>query len=136
MALRLLCSHSNAFRQKNFLMCNFKTAKTSLSITSLAGNSKIEHDRHRKCFTLSLGNDAGNLETAVLIYEFTGDREVHLLTTNVPVRFRGKGVAALLAKSALDFVVEENLKARISCWYIKKYITENPKSEYKDKIVH
>ncbi|KAJ8254010.1 hypothetical protein COCON_G00206220 [Conger conger] len=98
---------------------------------SLVSNSKIEHDRHRKCFTLSLGG----LETAVLRYEFTGDREVNLLTTQVPVAFRGKGVAALLAKSALDFVVEENLRAHISCWYIKQYITENPMSEYKDKIV-
>ncbi|KAJ8389107.1 hypothetical protein AAFF_G00123130 [Aldrovandia affinis] len=95
---------------------------------------KIEHDRHRTCFTIRLGN-AGRQETAILKYEFTGDREVHLLTTNVPVEFRGKGVAALLAKTAMDFVVEENLKARVSCWYIKKYIAENPMTDYKEQIV-
>ncbi|KAG9343685.1 hypothetical protein JZ751_013063 [Albula glossodonta] len=74
------------------------------------------------------------METAVLKYEYTGEREVNLLTTVVPLAFRGKGVAALLAKSAMDFVVEENLKARVSCWYIKKYIDENPTPEYKDQI--
>ncbi|KAJ8345584.1 hypothetical protein SKAU_G00297770 [Synaphobranchus kaupii] len=98
-------------------------------------------ERHLRGFSgrdnpfLVYGRTGGGLDTAVLRYEFTGDREVNLLTTNVPVAFRGEGVAALLAKSALDFVVKENLRARISCWYIRKYISENPMSEYEDNIV-
>ncbi|KAJ8251313.1 hypothetical protein GJAV_G00220000 [Gymnothorax javanicus] len=131
MASRLLCSNSNVFTQKIIQVRDFKTAESALNISRLVSSSKIEHDRHRKCFTLGLGG----LEKAVLKYEFTGAREVNLFATNVPVAFRGKGAAALLAKTALDFVVEENLRARISCGYIKKYITENPMSEYKDKIV-
>ena len=45
-------------------------------------------------------------------------------------------VSLYLSQSALDFVVEENMRAKISCWYIKKYITENPMSEYKDNIIN
>lgn len=29
-------------------------------------------------------------------------------------------------QAALDFVLEEKLKARVSCWYIKKYMEEHP----------
>ncbi|KAG7459366.1 hypothetical protein MATL_G00209870 [Megalops atlanticus] len=134
MALRLLFSHSNVFKRTHALVYHFQIDKPTLRISSLVSNPKVEHDKHRQCFTVCLG-DAGHPETAVLRYEFTGDREVHLLTTNVPMAFRGKGIAALLAKSAMDFVVEENLKARISCWYIKKYITENPRSQYKNQII-
>ncbi|KAI1884266.1 hypothetical protein AGOR_G00224670 [Albula goreensis] len=132
MASRLLCSHSYVFRKKIVHVFNFKIAKHASGMSCLEGNP--EHDKCRKCFTVRL-SDNGHMETAVLKYEYTGEREVNLLTTVVPLAFRGKGVAALLAKSAMDFVVEENLKARVSCWYIKKYIDENPTPEYKDQIV-
>jgi len=78
----------------------------------------------------------------VLKYTITHDQLVELMSTEVPQSHRGKGVAAHLAKvrplytpsltqlllfpatqsstsfllqAALDFVVEENMKARISC---------------------
>lgn len=35
----------------------------------------------------------------------------------------------------MDFVVEENLRARVSCWYIKKYIEERPKERYKELVI-
>ncbi|XP_012695166.1 protein NATD1 isoform X2 [Clupea harengus] len=94
----------------------------------------VKHDRAAQCFTVSLGT-AGNYDTAILRYSLTGDGEVNLLTTNVPDSFRGEGIAAHLAKAALDFVVEEKLKAHISCWYIRKYVEENSALGYKNHIV-
>ncbi|XP_067427505.1 protein NATD1-like isoform X2 [Thunnus thynnus] len=74
-------------------------------------------------------------ERATLLYRFTGEKEVDLMSTYVPESFRGQGVAALLSKAAMDFLVEENLKAHVSCWYIKKYIEDNPLLGYKDLII-
>ncbi|MGH0153089.1 UNVERIFIED_CONTAM: hypothetical protein FKN15_023723 [Acipenser sinensis] len=73
-------------------------------------------------------------EQAVLYYEYTGNKKVNLLSTVVPTEFRGKGVGKRLAEAAMDFVVEENLKADLSCWYIKQYVEENPLPNYKDHI--
>jgi len=41
----------------------------------------------------------------------------------------------LLFQAAMDFLVEENLKARVSCWYINKYIEEHPEQPYKDRVI-
>lgn len=40
-----------------------------------------------------------------------------------------------LGQAAVDFLLEENLKARVSCWYIKQYIEEQPHQEYKDLLI-
>lgn len=71
----------------------------------------VIHDRQNQCFTITLD---GAASSAVLKYTITHDQLVELMSTEVPQSHRGKGVAAHLAKAALDFVVEENMKARIS----------------------
>lgn len=93
----------------------------------------VIHDRQQSRFTVSL-DDRGTVHTAVLQYSHRSDGQLHLLSTEVPESFRGKGVAACLAKAALDFVVDERLKASISCWYIKKYVYENPHHGYQVHI--
>lgn len=35
----------------------------------------------------------------------------------------------------MDFLSEEHLKARVSCWYIQKYIDEHPLDRYKDLVI-
>lgn len=40
-----------------------------------------------------------------------------------------------LFQAAMDFLVEENLKARVSCWYIQKYIEEHPLQHFKDLVI-
>lgn len=34
----------------------------------------------------------------------------------------------------MDFVVEEDLKAHLTCWYIQKYVKENPQPQYFEHI--
>ncbi|KAK5601641.1 hypothetical protein CRENBAI_022683 [Crenichthys baileyi] len=95
----------------------------------------VKHDRQNRRFTVSPGSGAGPNECAMLNYRFTGQKEVDLMSTFVPETIRGQGIAAVLSQAAMDFLVEENLKARISCWYIKKYIDEQPQQQYKHLII-
>lgn len=37
-------------------------------------------------------------------------------------------------QAALDFVVEEDLKAHLTCWYIQKYVKENPLPQYLEHL--
>ncbi|KAF7242863.1 Protein NATD1 [Varanus komodoensis] len=73
-------------------------------------------------------------DKAVLLYEYVGKRIVDLQHTEVPDAYRGRGIAKHLAKAALDFVVEEDLKAHLTCWYIQKYVKENPLPQYLERL--
>nr|XP_008536544.1 PREDICTED: protein GTLF3B [Equus przewalskii] len=77
---------------------------------------------------------AGCHDRAVLLYEYVGKRIVDLQHTEVPDAYRGRGIAKHLAKAALDFVVEEDLKAHLTCWYIQKYVKENPLPQYLERL--
>ncbi|XP_074063458.1 protein NATD1 isoform X2 [Macrotis lagotis] len=78
--------------------------------------------------------EPGCHDRAVLLYEYVGKRIVDLQHTEVPDAYRGRGIAKHLAKAALDFVVEEDLKAHLTCWYIQKYVKENPLPQYLERL--
>lgn len=98
---------------------------------------------------------AGSRDSAVLVYRYTGENEVDLMSTFVPEAFRGRGVAALLSQvtsnqnrsnhtggndsesfqAAVDFLVEEKLRAQVSCWYVKKYMEEHPDDQCRDLLI-
>ncbi|XP_015241396.1 PREDICTED: protein NATD1-like [Cyprinodon variegatus] len=111
------------------------SCQTSTSASSCSGRFTVKHDRQNHRFTITAGSGEGADDCAVLKYKFTGQKEVDLMSTFVPETFRGQGIAAVLSKAAMDFLVEENLKAHVSCWYIKKYIDEQPQQQYKDYII-
>ena len=46
--------------------------------------------------------------------------------------FRGHGIAAEVVRFALDDTRERELKIVPSCWYVEKFIGDNP--EYKDLL--
>nr|XP_014332975.1 PREDICTED: protein NATD1 [Bos mutus] len=73
-------------------------------------------------------------DRAVLLYEYVGKRIVDLQHTEVPDAYRGRGIAKHLAKAALDFVVEEDLRAHVTCWYIQKFVKENPLPQYLERL--
>lgn len=78
----------------------------------------------------------GSYDKAVLLYEYVGKKTVDLQHTEVPDAYRGRGIAKHLAKAAMDFVVEEDLRAHLTCWYIQKYVKENPHPYYLERIIH
>ncbi|XP_062914759.1 protein NATD1-like isoform X1 [Mobula hypostoma] len=92
---------------------------------------KVVHDRKRRQFQVRL-NDSH--ERAVLLYEYVGKKTIDLQHTEVPDAYRGRGIAKLMAKAALDFVVEEDLRAHLTCWYLQKYVKENPLPHYMERI--
>ncbi|XP_029015372.1 protein NATD1-like isoform X2 [Betta splendens] len=91
------------------------TLRVTSSPLSSSSRLKVNHDRPNRRFTVTPGGGSGLHECAVLQYRFTGDREVDLMSTYVPEAFRSRGVAALLSQAAMEFLLEENLKARVSC---------------------
>lgn len=117
------------------LTLSVKSYPAAFAALSSSCRLTVEHDRQNQRFSVTPGTGADAHERATLLYRFTGEKEVDLMSTYVPESFRGQGVAALLSKAAMDFLVEENLKAHVSCWYIKKYIEDNPLLGYKDLII-
>ncbi|XP_010794122.1 protein NATD1-like [Notothenia coriiceps] len=124
------------FSRLNSLNLQIKGPQTAFRALSSGCSLSVEHDRQNRRFTVTPGSGAGgHAECAVLHYKFTGEKEVDLMSTYVPETFRGQGVAALLSQAAMDFLVEEQLKAHISCWYIKKYIEDHPMETYKELVI-
>ena len=35
----------------------------------------------------------------------------------------------------MDFLVEEKLRARVSCWYVKKYMEEHPEHQCRHQLI-
>ena len=69
-----------------------------------------------------------NGEFAFIEYRFyKGD--IALMHTFVPESARGKGIAAALAKFALEYVKEHKLKLMVYCPVVSKYIKEHPEYE-------
>jgi uncharacterized protein len=52
--------------------------------------------------------------------------DIALMHTFVPEFARGKGISSALAKFALDYVKEQNLKLMIYCPVVSKYIKLHP----------
>lgn len=78
----------------------------------------------------------GTTEKAHIDYEVIGDGKWDLQHTLVPPTFRGHGVAKVLAKAVFDHVVKEDMKMKLSCWYLKGYAEKNPSPEYCERIIH
>ena len=70
-------------------------------------------------------------ELAIIDYRWNNGDMV-FMHTFVPPEGQGKGIAAKMAKHALDFVKNNNLKAKLYCPYMIGYVERNP--EYK-KII-
>ena len=61
-----------------------------------------------------------------LNYRDEGDVVVIHSTVTVP-EFRGRGVAGMLSRQALEDVVDEGKKVDAMCWYVAEYIERNPR---------
>jgi predicted GNAT family acetyltransferase len=69
-----------------------------------------------------------NGEYAFVDYRFYKD-DIALMHTFVPDIARGKGISSALAKFALEYVKEQNLKLMVYCPFIAKYIKLHPEYE-------
>ena len=73
-----------------------------------------------------------NGEVTYLEYSLSGNI-LELIHTEVPEKVRNLGLAAALAKYALDWAREHNLKVDIICPTVQRYVQQHP--EYADLVL-
>jgi len=71
-------------------------------------------------------------ETAYLEFETDSDGWITLWHTEVPKALRGRGIAAMLAKTALEYARDNKLKVDVICPLVADFIHKNP--EYKSLV--
>ena len=71
-------------------------------------------------------------EIAYLEFDMDGNGWMTLWHTEVPVALRGRGVAAILSKTALEYARDNELKIDVICPLVLDYIGKNP--EFKNLI--
>lgn len=84
----------------------------------------VRHRPDRKRFEIQIAGD-----TAFAEYVDAGQTLV-LTHTFVPVAFRGRGLAGILVRSALDFARKEGKKIDPQCSYATAYLDQH--REYDD----
>lgn len=67
-----------------------------------------------------------NGETAYLEFELDRAGWMTLWHTEVPEALRGRGIAGMLAKTALEYARENQLKVDVVCPLVASYISKNP----------
>lgn len=70
---------------------------------------------------------------AQLAYFVLNERVVYMVHTEVPRAAEGHGIAAQLAKTALDWARGEGLRVIPRCPYVRSYIARHP--QYDDLVV-
>lgn len=99
-------------------------------------NSSFEHEDANSKFKLYV-NDANKETFALIDYtksfdESSGLETYDLYHTEVPTSLRGQGIGSKIAAAALDHLSElakssaKQINIIPSCWFIEKYLKENP----------
>jgi uncharacterized protein len=67
-----------------------------------------------------------NGETAYLEFEVDQTGWITLYHTEVPPGLRGRGIAGTLAKTALEYARDHQLKVDVVCPLVANYLSKNP----------
>jgi predicted GNAT family acetyltransferase len=65
-------------------------------------------------------------QVAYLEFEVDGSEWITLWHTEVPPALRGRGIAGMLAKTALEYARDQGLKVDVICPIVADYIVKNP----------
>ena len=87
-------------------------------------NYQVSHNKENNRFEVDLGKDK-----AVLIYMIRAGLFL-LMHTEVPPAFEGGGIAASMARTALDYARENGYRVRSYCSYTTRFIERHP--EYQE----
>lgn len=55
---------------------------------------------------------------------------IDLYSTYTPPQLRGKGLASVVVKAALDYAKDKNLKVIAGCWYVREFLEKH--TEYQN----
>jgi len=86
----------------------------------------VIHNPQQQRFEMALDGKLARLD-----YQITGNR-IALTHTEVPPEFQDRGIAAELAKAALDYAREFGLLVIPSCPYVADYLKRHP--EYQEIV--
>jgi hypothetical protein len=89
---------------------------------------EVKHTALNNRGTFSLehkGNEIGEMT-----YVFVNNTVIDINHTLITEEFRGKDLGLKLVKASVDFMREQDLKAKATCPYVKKVFNETP--EYSD----
>ncbi len=67
-------------------------------------------------------------DVAYIDYRWSGEI-LNLLYIFVPVSFRGKGISSVLLEHVLNYAREKDIKIKVFCPYIAKYIRMHPEHQ-------
>lgn len=81
----------------------------------------VLHDKGKQKFYVVVDNG----DEAYVRYRMVDEGRIHFLTTFVPPRQRGKGIARLVVEAALDYAREKHFIVSTSCWYIEKFLDKS-----------
>jgi len=65
-------------------------------------------------------------ETAYLEFELDKEGWITLWHTQVPGPLRGRGIAGMLARTALEYARDHELKVDVICPLVASYLAKNP----------
>jgi uncharacterized protein len=82
----------------------------------------------RKSITKSRFEYEENGAIAYLEFEIDSGGWITLWHTEVPESLRGQGVANMLAKTALDYARDNNLKVDVVCPVVADYLARHPEA--------
>ena len=87
-------------------------------------SNAVRHDSAHNRFALDVDG-----ETVFTEYRL-GPGVITFYHTLTPSKLRGRGLAGIVVKAALDFARAEKLKVVPQCWYVSQYMDTHP--EYQD----
>lgn len=96
----------------------------------MEGTEIIDNEKRLR-FETKIGTEFGYIE-----YRWY-KADIAFMHTFVPVNGRGKGSSSVLAKFALEYAKEKNLKIMVYCLFIAKYIKDHTEYSFLlDKKYH
>ena len=98
------------------------TVETGIHLDALPTSAAVTDNREARRFELIVEG-----QTAVLNYERTA-KSIVLVHTEVPVPLRGRHIADVLAKAAIDRAHTEGLQVIAVCPFVKAYLRKHPES--------
>jgi uncharacterized protein len=93
----------------------------------MANTYPIVNNEQQQQFQIVIGD-----EMALLEYRLR-DNMIFLMHTEVPESMEGKGIGSALASHALEYARSNNMKAKVYCAFVKKYLERH--REYDDVVV-
>jgi predicted GNAT family acetyltransferase len=81
----------------------------------------VIHDADQRRFLLEHEG-----QVAYLAYRMLDESTVELSSTFTPPALRGQGLAARLARHALQWADEQGLEVVPTCWFVAEYIERDP----------